>query len=149
MSSPITNSPDVLGSGTLSIALIGPADLRREPIVSALKTLHGAATREFSSYPDLDDVPKLVEGDYDVIIVELDSNPEHALDLVESICSGGSVTVMVYSEQVYLGDAGASCMRAGAREFLTHSGDVELMDCRSGMVRVAVRRPATHVDEKG
>jgi pilus assembly protein CpaE len=145
MSSPITNSPDVLGSGALSIALIGPADLRRKPIATALATLHGATTREFSAYPDLDDVPRMLEGDYDVVIVELDSNPEHALDLVESICSTSSVTVMVYSEQVFP-EMLVRCMRAGAREFLTHP--VTSSSIAEAMVRASVRRPATNTVKK-
>ncbi|MGA1984232.1 MAG: hypothetical protein ABSG84_17425, partial [Acidobacteriaceae bacterium] len=45
--------PDAFGSGVLSIGLIGPTDARREPIAAALASLHGAATREFSAYPDL------------------------------------------------------------------------------------------------
>jgi pilus assembly protein CpaE len=145
MSSPLTNSPEVLGSGALSIALIGPMDLRREPIAAALATLHGATTRAFTAYPDLDDVPRLLEGEYDVIIMELDSNPEHALDLVESICSTSSVTVMVYSEQVYP-EMLVRCMRAGAREFLTHP--VTSSSIAEAMVRASVRRPATQVAKK-
>ena len=33
----------------------------------------------------LDDVPKLLEQRYDVIIIDLDSMPEYALELVESL----------------------------------------------------------------
>jgi pilus assembly protein CpaE len=145
MNSPITRLPDALGSGMLSIGLIGPAQQRREPIVAALASLHGAATREFSTYPDLDDVPRLLESGFDVVIVELDSNPEHALDLVESICSSSSVTVMVYSEQVQP-EMLVRCMRAGAREFLTHP--VTSSSIAEAMVRASVRRPAVQPVKK-
>jgi pilus assembly protein CpaE len=145
MNSPITRLPDALGSGVLSIGLIGPTDARREPIAAALASLHGAVTREFSAYPDLDDVPRLLEPDFDVIIIELDSNPEHALDLVESICSNSSVTVMVYSEQVHP-EMLVRCMRAGAREFLTHP--VTSSSIAEAMVRASVRRPASHAVKK-
>jgi pilus assembly protein CpaE len=130
--------PDELGSDVLSIGLIGPTDSRRESIVAALTSLHRAATRQFTSYPDLDDVPRLLESGFDVIIIELDNNPEQALDLVESICSSGSVTVMVYSEQV-LPEMLMRCMRAGAREFLTHP--VTTNSIAEAMVRASVRRP--------
>ena len=139
MNSPMAKPPDALGAGVLSIALIGPSEDRRESIATALATLQGAATREFTSYPDLDDVPRLVDSDYDVIIVELDSNPEHALDLVENICGNSAVTVMVYSDRTNP-EMLVRCMRAGAREFLTHP--VTSSSIGEAMVRASVRRPA-------
>ena len=129
---------DMLSSKTLSIALIGPDEYRRKPIASALMGLQGSATRELSFYPELDDVPRLLEDNYDVVIVELDSNPEYALDLVENICSNSSLTVMVYSEQVYP-EMLVRCMRAGAREFLTQP--ITPATIAEAMVRASVRRP--------
>ncbi len=137
--------PDALGSGILSIALIGPTDGRRKNIATALATLTGTAMREFVAYPELDDVPRLLDAEYDVIIVELDSNPEHALDLVENICGSSAVTVMVYSDQTNP-EMLVRCMRAGAREFLTHpvtSGSIA-----EAMVRASVRRPSNHTVKK-
>ena len=84
MDSPTSSAPDAIGSGVVSIALIGPNAQRRESIAAALASLDGSATREFFSYPELDDVPRLLEAEFDVIIVELDSNPEYALELVEN-----------------------------------------------------------------
>ena len=92
-------------------------------------------------------MPRLLEADYDVIIVELDSNPEHALDLVESICSSSAVTVMVYSEQVHP-EMLVRCMRAGAREFLTHPITSEL-DCRSDGARIGAAPGWPTVKEGG
>ena len=77
--------------------------------------LQAGVTREFSAYPELDEVPRMLEDNYDVIIVDLDSNPEYALDLVETICSTGSPTVMVYSAHTD-SELLVRCMRAGARE---------------------------------
>ncbi len=112
------HGPDTLDIHVLSVALIGPEEQRRNAVASALAGSQASVTREFSSYPELDDVPQLLETDYDVIIVDLDSNPEHALDLVEHICGNSSVTVMVYSAQADP-EMLVRCMRAGAREFLT------------------------------
>jgi pilus assembly protein CpaE len=82
----------------LSIALIGPDDGRRRSIATALAECQESDVREFSSYPPgLDDVPRLLEQHHDVIIIDLDSDPEYALELVESICANGLATVMVYS----------------------------------------------------
>ncbi len=137
--------PDTLGNSVLSVALIGPAESRRRPIVAALASLQGSVTREYSNYPDLGDVPRLIESDYDVVIVELDSNPEYALELIENICSKGNVTVMVYSDNVYP-DMLMRCMRAGAREFL--SQPITSASIAEAMVRASVRRPATRAAKK-
>ena len=139
MKSTTSTPPDALGSNVLSVALIGPTEVRRRSIASALATLHGSATREFSIYPEMDDVSRLLEAEYDVIIVELDSNPEYALELVENICGNSSVTVMVYSEQMFP-EMLVRCMRAGAREFLTQP--ITATTIAEAMVRASVRRPA-------
>jgi len=110
--------PDSLGGDVLSIALIGPDEERRKAAAAALAGCQGGEIREFSSYPpSLDDVPKLLEQQYDVIIIDLDTRPEYALELVESICAKGTATVMVYSMK-FDSDLLVRCMRAGAREFL-------------------------------
>lgn len=136
---------DSLGADELSIALIGPDEQRRMIVSNALAGSQTGMTGEYSRYPDLDEVPRLMEQNHDVVIVDLDSNPEYALDLVESICGQGSATVMVYSAQPN-SDIMIRCMRAGAREFLTlplASGAIA-----EALVRASVRRPATRPAKK-
>jgi pilus assembly protein CpaE len=145
MNSSTTTPPDALGNVILSVALIGPTDSRRKSLAAALASLHGSVTREFSFYPEMDDVPRLLEAEYDVVIVELDSNPEYALELVENICGNSSVTVMVYSEQVFP-EMLVRCMRAGAREFLTQP--ITSSTIAEAMVRASVRRPAARSVKK-
>jgi pilus assembly protein CpaE len=132
--------PETFGGSNLSIVLIGPDDTRRRAAAVALAACQENTVREFSSYPPgLDDVPRLLEQNHDVIIIDLDSDPEYALELVESIGANGTATVMVYSAKT---DAEllVRCMRAGAREFLTlpfsHSTMAE------ALVRASARRPA-------
>lgn len=137
MSTSIKDS-DALGSNVVSIALICPEEMHRRPLAQALFELRGSVTREFSSYPELDDIPRLLEADFDVIIIELDTNSEYALDLVESICANGSTTVMVYSDRVYP-EMLVRCMRAGAREFLT--APITSSVIAEALVRASVRRP--------
>jgi Flp pilus assembly CpaE family ATPase len=130
----------------LSIALIGPDEERRKAASAALAGCQGGEIREFSTYPpSLDDVPRLLEQHYDVIIIDLDSHPEYALELVESICANGSATVMVYSAKA---DAEllVRCMRAGAREFLTMPFAQSTM--AEALVRASARRPATRIPKK-
>ncbi|MGD0546881.1 MAG: AAA family ATPase, partial [Terracidiphilus sp.] len=138
--------PDSLGSDVLSIALVGPDEGRRKAAATALAACQSGEIREFSSYPpSLDDVPKLLEQRYDVIIIDLDSHPEYALELVESICAKGTSTVMVYSQKAD-SELLVRCMRAGAREFLTlpftHSTMAE------ALVRASARRPTTRPAKK-
>jgi len=138
------SGPDFLGADALSIALIGPDERRRKEAAAALLLCNGVEVREYAAYPaSLDEVPRLVEQRNDVIIIELDSNPEFALELVEAICSTGQSTVMVYSSKSDP-DMLVRCMRAGAREFLTtpfaHSTVAESL-VRAQSRRTVVRLP--------
>ena len=83
----------------LSIAVIGPDNLLRSAAAKALIGCHKGEVREFSSYPPcLGDLPQLLDQHHDIVMIELDSNPDYALDLVEGICASGMSTVMVYSK---------------------------------------------------
>ncbi|MDR3736567.1 MAG: AAA family ATPase [Acidobacteriaceae bacterium] len=124
----------------LSIILIGPDEQCREAVASALAQCAGSEVHSFSSYPpSLDDATKLLEQNHAVIIIDLDSNPEYALDLVESIGANGSSTVMVYSAKADP-DLLVRCMRAGAREFLMLPLEPGIME--ESLVRASARRPA-------
>jgi pilus assembly protein CpaE len=110
--------PDSLSTSTLSIAVISPNDLRRTAAANALGECQSGPIREFTSYPPgLNEVSHMLGHNFDVVLVDLDSNPEYALDLVETISSNGMATAMVYSAQSDP-DLLVRCMRAGAREYL-------------------------------
>ncbi len=130
--------PEGVAAPLLSIALIGPDQQRRISLAMALAGLQAGMTREFSAYPEVDEVPRMLESNYDVVIVDLDSNPEYALDLIENICANGTPTVMVYSARSD-SDMLVRCMRAGAREFLTQPIAPSTM--AEALVRASVRRP--------
>jgi pilus assembly protein CpaE len=143
----VTSSPylvsqpsESLGVDKLSIVLIGPEESRREAVALALARCTGSEVHSLSSYPpSLDDVPKLLEQNHDVIIIDLDSDPEYALELVESIGANGSTTVMVYSAKADP-DLLVRCMRAGAREFLMLPLELKIIE--ESLVRAMARRPA-------
>jgi pilus assembly protein CpaE len=138
--------PDSIGSEALSIALIGPHEERRAAALLALAGSSGNDVREFSAYPPgLDDVARILEQHYDVIIIDLDSDPEYALELVESIGGTGTATVMVYSAKTD-SDLLMRCMRAGAREYLTVPFDRNVM--AEALVRAAARRPLNRTTQK-
>ena len=142
---PVAQDADSLGASPLSVALIGPDESRRAAVAEALNGPLCGNRRELNFYPDLEEAQKLIERNFDVVIVDLDSNPEVALDLVESICARTQATVMVFS-------AGADaelmirCMRAGAREFLTQPfAPAKLAEA---LVRASARRTATRAARK-
>lgn len=140
-SSPFFGSqyPESIGAAALSIALIGPNEERRTAAIRSMAGSAGHELREFTTYPaSLDEVPRMLDPHYDVIIMDLDADPEYALELVECICANGATTVMVYSEKSDP-DLLVRCMRAGAREFLTIPFDSNIV--AEALVRAAARRP--------
>lgn len=136
------NKPDEtdgLTASGLSVMVIGPNENSREVVVRSMSGPLCGVARQLPFYPDLDQIPKLLEMNYDVLAVDLDSRPEYALEVVETLGANPSVTVMVYSNGSD-SDLMIRCMRAGAREFLTLpvSGNV----ITESLVRASARRSA-------
>ena len=136
--------PPPVGAGVLSVALISPDEQRRKAAITALGESRSSQIREFSSYPSgPDEAPWTLNRDFDAVIVDLDSDPERALDLVRRIHTNGLATVMVYSVKSDP-DLMRKCMRAGAREFLTlpfKPGAVVEALARASFLRSADRPP--------
>ncbi len=106
----------------------------------------GVQIWEFQAYPDgIDDLPRMMQQHFDIVIVDLDCNPEYALEIVEGICSLSNAAVMVYSEQADLHLA-VRFMRAGAREFLTLP--LAHDDIAGALARVSIRQPASRLDQR-
>jgi len=138
---------DSSGAVISSIALIDPNDLCRKKVAGALSGFQGASVREFFSYPaDLDDLPQMMEQRFDAIIIGLDDDPEYAFDIVESICSFSTTTVMVYSAETNL-DLAIRFMRAGAREFLVLP--LSRSDLAGALARVSIRRSSASHGRRG
>jgi pilus assembly protein CpaE len=138
MSSPLPVIPDSLGVNPLSIAVISPNTHHRNAAISALERFPNSRIREYITYPPgAEDVAQVLRQDFDVVIIDLDSDPGYALELVENICIDGSTNVIVYSA-LPDPDLLLRCMRSGAREFLA-------MPLTSGamaeaLIRVSARR---------
>ena len=138
--------PDSIGAEALSIVLIGPEEDRRSSAMMALTACPGAEVREYPAYPhSADDVPQMLRDDPDAVLIDLDSDPELALELVENICAQAASTVMVFSEKADP-ELLVRCMRAGAREFLSFPLEPEVME--EALVRAAARRPQTTTVKK-
>ena len=101
-----------------SVVLIEPDAARRATLTQLLAELAFPVVRTCTSYPESRYLEELMAVSCDVFIVDLDTNVEQALALIEKICSHeAAATVMATSAR---SDAGLliRSMQAGAREFL-------------------------------
>jgi pilus assembly protein CpaE len=127
-----------LSMSALSLVLIGPDEERRRAVAKSLAGPQASIARELTRYPQVDDLGEITDADPDVVIIDLDPNPERALDVIENVCSNdASVTVMVHSAHAN-SELLVQCMRAGAREFLTEP--VLPSSVGEALVRASVRR---------
>ena len=121
--STLNQSPDSVSLNPLSIAVISPDSFHREEAINALARFTNGHIREFISYPPgAGTVSQALKQDFDVIIVDLDTDTEYALELIEGICDDGSTHVIVISARLDP-DLLLRCMRVGAREFLPSRAD--------------------------
>jgi pilus assembly protein CpaE len=125
----------------LKVALIGPDAQRRNEVSAALTDCNTEIVRELSAYPESrSEMPWPAEQTPDVVMIDLDSNLEAALELVESACSRGVTTVMVYSAKADP-ELLVRSMRAGVREFISLPFSNGTM--AEALSRATARRAAT------
>jgi Flp pilus assembly CpaE family ATPase len=135
-----TKQADIIGTKLLSVALIGPNGERRSVMARALAQTRRANVREFDSYPPKREHLHGLLASFEVVILDLDSDPDVALELVERACTDEAAAIMVYSEKTDPKLAIRS-MRAGAREFL-------LLPLEQGAVAEALVRTTATPREK-
>jgi len=132
-----SDAPNMLELNS-SVVLISPDETSRHNLLRALEAQRVTVLREFTAYPGYAHLPAVLDSDSDAFVVEMDSDPDIAMDLVEAICTRKpSATVMVYSASPENAKMVRS-MRAGAREFL--SGSIPPSELREALVRAAGRR---------
>lgn len=112
-----TKHADKTGAALLSVALIGPNAERRSVVARALAETRRADVREFDSYPPKREHLHGLLASFEVVILDLDSEPDVALQLVERASADNAAAIMVYSEKTDPKFATRS-LRAGAREYL-------------------------------
>src|SRR3984957_1291737 len=135
-----TKREDAPGAELLSVALIGPDEEKRSAVARALAETQRADVREFDSYPpEVGNLHGLLAA-FDVVVLDLDSEPAVALELVERASTNDAATIMVYSENTDPKLAIRS-MRAGAREYL-------LLPLEHDAVSEALARTETVLREK-
>lgn len=108
----------VTRSKRMSVAVIGPDKKRRAVVAKALANSEDRSVQEFAAYPeDLSDLPRMVGQNFDVVMIDLDSDEDYALAIVANLATISNAMVMVYSTR---NDPALlmNSKRAGARDFL-------------------------------
>jgi Flp pilus assembly CpaE family ATPase len=127
------------GAKPLTVALIGPNEERRSAVAAALGGTRRAVVREFDSYPpEIEHLQRLLSS-FDVLVLDLDCDPDAALEMVKT-ASARNAAIMVYSLNADPRTA-VRFMRAGAREYL-------LLPLEQGAASEALIRTANTLHEK-
>jgi len=141
------DNSDPLGGNILNVALICPNEHRRRSIAGAFGVTHAAIVREYPSYPpSVKEMPRMLgERSFDAVIIDLDSDSEYALELVEAVASNTSTTVMVYSARMEP-NIMVRAMQRGAREFLSEPIDANALS--DALMRAGTRKHGTRSSKK-
>jgi pilus assembly protein CpaE len=130
---------------SLTIGIMGPDEQRLKAVSTALSEHHGLRVTEFASYPPkLEDLPQKLAQSYDVVMIDVDTDPEYSFGIVESLCASGRNYVMAYSARADMKLA-VRFMRAGVREFFTLP--IDAPELTAALKRAAAYR-ATPVNEE-
>lgn len=139
-----TNADEIsesLVAGSMTIVVVDPDPSRRQHVTEMLQSSHGRSVRQMAEYlPSGDNGTWLVEKGFDLMLVALDSEPEAAFAMIETICCQSSATVIAYSEHTdstYL----MRSMRTGAREYLKYP--LDLRDLEQAISRTSARMRAS------
>jgi protein TonB len=131
---------ELASSKSILIALIGPNAAHRGIMAKALTGSESRTVREFIDYPaSLNDIPHMIEQNFDVVMIDVDSDQSYALQIVAKIAAYNTAIVMVYSMRSDP-DLLRECMRAGARDFLP-------LPDEAGEVPVAAEVPVANPEE--
>jgi pilus assembly protein CpaE len=131
----------VPGGRILSVALIGPDEQRRKSVAGVLSSRADLRLSELPSFPpSLDKLLQSLAHQFDVILVDADSDPDYAFALVEKASAAGLACMMAYSAQAEVKLA-IRFMRAGAREFFTFPLDPAEVGAALARVSISSQTP--------
>src|SRR5579863_7621534 len=120
------------------VVLICPNEAHRRTLLRALAVQHANVVSQLPLYPAYNHLLSVIDLECDCFLIEVDTNPAEALNLVEAVCDRKpTATVLVYSAAPQP-DLLISSMRAGAREFLT--GAIAPNVLNEALLRATARR---------
>jgi pilus assembly protein CpaE len=138
--SPAPRDTAIPDETTLTVALVGPDEQLRKAVALALSGHPGLRLQEFSTFPpNVDHLHQRLAQQNDVVIIEVEGDPERAFELAEGLCASGRTYVMAYSTRVDMRLA-VRFMRAGVREFFTLPLDPA--EVSAALMRASTRRAA-------
>ncbi len=130
----------------LTVALLGPNEQHRKAVALALSVYPNLQLHEFSSFPpNVERLHQKLAQQYDIVIIDADTEPDRALILAEGLGTSGHTYVMAYSVRVDMRLA-VRFMRAGAREFLTLPLDP--IEVAAALRRASAHREAPSQEER-
>lgn len=111
-----SGSPD---RATLSVAIIDFDASRSRAAAEVLSAIQNLQITEIPSYPNkVGDLAHLLPQPYNVVLLNVDGDPDLAFSLAENLSANSRTYVMAYSARADMKIA-VHLMRAGAREFFT------------------------------
>jgi pilus assembly protein CpaE len=129
------------GLDDLTVALICPPDDHRSMANEALNACGVEEVHKFSlTSSRFVEMPAMLNRKYDVVLIDLEGDPELALTLIEKVSAEGRASVLAYSSKPDP-DMLMRCMIAGAREFLR--SPFEQRSLSEALYRAASRRPGS------
>ncbi|MFZ0305483.1 MAG: AAA family ATPase [Terracidiphilus sp.] len=138
----INRSSGSFDKASLLVALIGADEQRRGEMAEALSGHPGVTVQEYVAFPHgLDELPRLLEQHYDVVVIDADSDADFAVQLAENLSAGGKIFVMAYSTDADVRLA-IRFMRAGVREFFTLPLDKD--EIAEALLRASNRSNSQH-----
>jgi len=138
--------PESVGMSKVSIAIVEPDRERLKEVTALLTGGRTGAVRGVPGYlPTIGDAQWLVDQDFDLVLVGLDSNPHEGLRTVESVCALSHLSVVVYSERTDQ-ELLIHAMRSGAREYLNYPFAHEAI--QEVIARLTVRMQTTPSQKK-
>jgi pilus assembly protein CpaE len=127
-------------SNVLRLAIVNPDDTKREALKAMLLRMDMVwLEAECSRYEFFSDV--VTQTNPDIGLVDLDANPEKALDLVARIADNSPRCAVLVTSASNDGHLILRAIRAGAKEFLTQPVRVE--DLLAALGRISERRVGT------
>lgn len=119
----------------LRVAILDGDSQRRETVSAVLDALDHLKTTQIRAFPrNAEELAQILPDPYDVVLLNVDGDPDLAFDLATRLCEDSCLNVMAYSSQSDW-KLVAHLMRAGACEFFTVPLDPDEIAAAMGRAR--------------
>ena len=120
-----------------TVVLVSPNETSLMSVRRAMEAQRATIAKEFKGYPTYAHLEALLEIDFDAIVVEIDTDIELALEIVEALCARKPLaTAMVYSTAATPRRWSVRCQRYP--EYLTGTSPKAML--HDALLRAAARR---------